>query len=100
MQDGSLRTDSSRVGSRSLGREDAGRGTARPAYLEPEEPVHEDQHEHLHLPPSSIWPMTVAAGMTLLGFGLLTSEYVSLLGFVLTAVGVFNWVQELRHELH
>ncbi len=57
-------------------------------------------NEHLpseHLPSPSIWPMTLAGGVTLLGFGLLTSLALSALGFVLTVWGLYGWIQELRH---
>jgi hypothetical protein len=58
----------------------------------------EDEHEHEHMPSPSVWPMTVAGGVTLVGFGLLTSVALSLLGVVLMAWGLFGWIQELRHE--
>jgi hypothetical protein len=50
-----------------------------------------------HLPSPSIWPVTAAGGVTLLGFGLLTSLALSALGAVLLAWGLFGWIQELRH---
>ena len=50
-----------------------------------------------HLPSASIWPMTVAGGFTLVGFGILTSLALSGLGLLLMTWGLFGWIQEMRH---
>jgi hypothetical protein len=50
-----------------------------------------------HLPSPSVWPFTVAAGATLMAFGVATSLLLSLLGLVLLAYGLFGWIRELRH---
>jgi hypothetical protein len=50
-----------------------------------------------HLPAPSIWPMTVAGGFTLMGFGILTSLALSVVGLLLMIGGLFGWIQELRH---
>ena len=52
--------------------------------------------EH-HLPSPSMWPMTVAGGLTLAGFGVLTSLALSILGVALMVWGLYGWIQELRH---
>jgi len=52
--------------------------------------------EH-HLPSPSLWPMTVAGGLTLVGFGVLTSFALSILGLALVVWGLYGWIQELRH---
>jgi len=49
------------------------------------------------LPAPRIWPLTVAAGCTLLGFGVLTSPARSGLGLLLMIWGLLGWIQELRH---
>jgi hypothetical protein len=49
-----------------------------------------------HLPSPSVWPFTVAGGVTLVGFGLITSFALSVLGACIMAVGLYGWVQELR----
>jgi len=54
----------------------------------------------VHLPPSSIWPMTTAGGVALGGFGLVTTPVFSFLGLLLMFAGIFYWIQELRHESH
>ena len=51
--------------------------------------------EHLSAP--SIWPATVGAAVSLLAFGLVTSLALSVLGVLLLAVGLYGWIQELRH---
>jgi hypothetical protein len=56
--------------------------------------------EHIHLPPPTIWPFTMAAGISLGFLGLVTNEAISVLGVLLAAYGLVNWVQELRHEPH
>jgi cytochrome c oxidase subunit 1 len=63
----------------------------------------EDRHDagarpHIHLPAPSIWPVTLAAGITLLAFGVLTSIVFVLSGVALMAISLGGWVQELRHE--
>ena len=53
--------------------------------------------EHEHLPSPSVWPMTLAGGVTLVAFGVVTAFALSLLGAVLMAWGLYAWIQELRH---
>jgi hypothetical protein len=50
-----------------------------------------------HLLSASVWPFTVAGGVTLVAFGILTSWPLSVLGLVLMIVGLYGWIQELRH---
>jgi hypothetical protein len=50
-----------------------------------------------HLPAPSVWPATVAGGVTLIAFGIATSLALSALGAGLLFWGVLRWVQELRH---
>ncbi|GAC1376543.1 MAG: hypothetical protein NVSMB32_19000 [Actinomycetota bacterium] len=66
------------------------------------EPVttHEDPAEHIHLPPPSIWPMVTAAGVSLAGLGLLTSNVFIIAGVVIMVAGIIYWIQELRLEHH
>jgi hypothetical protein len=51
---------------------------------------------HEHLPTPSAWPFTVAGGLTLVGFGVLTSLALSVLGLVLMIWGLFGWIQDMR----
>jgi hypothetical protein len=54
----------------------------------------------VHLPPSSIWPMTTAGGVALGGLGLVTTPVFSFIGLILMFTGIVYWIQELRHEPH
>jgi Cytochrome c oxidase subunit IV len=54
--------------------------------------------DHVHLPPPTIWPMTMAGGVALAGMGLLTIWPLALLGGLIMAVALVSWIQELRHE--
>jgi hypothetical protein len=51
-----------------------------------------------HLPPQSIWPITLAGGIAFAGLGLVTMFMVSIVGGLLMVYGLVGWVQELRHE--
>jgi hypothetical protein len=55
---------------------------------------HPDEHE---LPHESLAPITLAAGIGLLGFGLLTSPVFSVVGLVVMAWALKNWIEEMRH---
>lgn len=76
--------------------------TTRPVGPEPEEELEAapDSSEHIHLPPPTIWPVTVASGVALAGFGLVTIQVVSFIGLLVMVWGINGWVQELRHEHH
>jgi hypothetical protein len=54
----------------------------------------------VHLPAQSIWPITSAFGVALIGFGLVTIQIFCAAGALLTFYGIYSWVQELRHESH
>jgi Cytochrome c oxidase subunit IV len=56
-------------------------------------------NEHdVHLPSPSVWPVTLACGITLVGFGVLTSLALSALGAIMLAWALVGWIQELRHD--
>jgi hypothetical protein len=44
--------------------------------------------------------VTVASGVALGGFGLVTTEVLSIIGLLVMAWGINGWIQELRHEHH
>jgi hypothetical protein len=56
----------------------------------------EAEHE-IHLPSPSIWPLILAAGITLLLFGIPTNYLFSLVGTILIVGGLAGWIGELRH---
>lgn len=83
---------------------DGGAGTESasevPAYqgYVPEAP--EAEEEHIHLGPSSVWPITTAAGITLFGAGFVTDMFIGVAGVLVMFYAIVKWVQELRHEPH
>jgi hypothetical protein len=61
--------------------------------------VSADEHELEHeLPHESLSPITLATGIGLLGFGLLTSLVFSIVGIGLMAWALASWIGELRHD--
>jgi hypothetical protein len=50
------------------------------------------------LPHESLTPITMAAGIGLLGFGLLTSLVFSIVGIGLMAWALASWIREMLHE--
>jgi len=75
---------------------------SRPVAPEPEDQYEEatDPGEHIHLPPPTIYPVTVAAGVALAGFGLVTVMPATIVGLLVMFYGIYEWIQELRHEQH
>lgn len=66
----------------------------------PERVTEEEQWQPVeegHLPAPSIWPMVLAAGVTLLLFGVVTSLVFSVFGALLMVLSMHGWIQELRH---
>lgn len=66
------------------------------------------EHEHgahhegtIHLPAPTHWPIIMAFGTTLILAGVVTSGYISILGLVLTLLGIIGWFKGvLPHEQH
>ena len=56
------------------------------------------REEGFHLPGPSIHPLVCAAGVALLGFGLLTSLLFSLVGILTLVWGLAGWIGELVDE--
>lgn len=61
---------------------------------------HAGAEEHVHLSPQSVWPITMAAGLTFVGAGLVTTTPIIVLGVVTMFISLVSWIQELRHEPH
>ena len=49
------------------------------------------------LPHESLTPITLAAGIGLLGFGLLTSLVFSVVGLAVMGWALARWIEEMRH---
>jgi hypothetical protein len=62
----------------------------------PEAPEHPTEHEGI--PSPTLWPATTAAGITLIGMGLVTHPLFTLGGLAVFALGLGGWIGELRHE--
>lgn len=59
------------------------------------------QPEHVNLPRPTVWPITLALGLTLLAAGLMTNNKVSWAGAVLAVVGSVGWfLQVLPRDRH
>jgi hypothetical protein len=57
----------------------------------------DDEHEP-HMPPPSLSPIILAAGMTFLGFGLVFGPIVIAVGVILTLLGLGTWLyDEIRN---
>ena len=50
------------------------------------------------LPPPTVWPATLALGVTLMAFGVVTSWIMSATGLILFLFGAGGWVEDLRHD--
>ena len=53
-----------------------------------------------HLPKPSIWPILVAAGITMMVVGVLSHWLVSVVGIILLIVSLGGWTQENREQAH
>jgi hypothetical protein len=51
-----------------------------------------------HLPSPTYWPFFLALGLTLAGWGLLTSWLFSATGLLVFTVSLFGWINDLRNE--
>jgi hypothetical protein len=50
------------------------------------------------LPEPCIWPATLALGITLLLWGLVTSLIITGVGGILFAFALAGWIRDMRHE--
>jgi hypothetical protein len=51
-----------------------------------------------HVPKPSIWPILVAAGITMMVVGVLSHWLVSVVGIILLVVSLGGWTQENREQ--
>lgn len=57
--------------------------------------THEDEHEHEpHMPPPSLSPIILAAGITALGFGIVLGPVLIILGAIVTLLGLGTWLYD------
>jgi cytochrome c oxidase subunit 1 len=57
-----------------------------------------DEVEHVHMPSPSIWPLTLAFGVSMVGLGFLTNWVFIVFGAVFCVWAFWGWAQEMRHE--
>jgi len=57
-------------------------------------------HQGVHLPPTSLWPITLAFGITIAASGLVTNIAVSIAGLLLFVLALRGWAQELLDAQH
>ncbi|HEY9681028.1 MAG TPA: hypothetical protein V6C86_05535 [Oculatellaceae cyanobacterium] len=58
--------------------------------------------EHLELiriPPPTVWPVTLALGVTGIAFGVVTHWILSLAGLFLFLLGAAGWIEDLRKDV-
>lgn len=77
---------------------DAREDVAPPSTAPPEEEEYEVAEHPVHLPPLSIWPITLAMGITVTGAGVITTAPILVIGIVVSIIAIIYWIQELRHE--
>jgi hypothetical protein len=53
---------------------------------------------HPHLPEPTYWPATLAFGITLLAWGIVTTYAISLVGLLVICVAIGGWIGDLLHE--
>ncbi|HEY9793869.1 MAG TPA: cytochrome c oxidase subunit 4 [Candidatus Obscuribacterales bacterium] len=51
------------------------------------------------IPPPTVWPVTLALGITLLCFGIVTSWVMSAAGLIFFVLGVVGWFEDLRKDV-
>jgi hypothetical protein len=54
----------------------------------------------VHLPQPSQWPVTLALGVALAAFGVVTSLVFSAVGVVIGVWAIVGWMRELHDEPH
>ena len=58
------------------------------------EPPERPEHMHIHMPPPSYYPLVIAAGVALIGLGLLAHIGVAVAGALVVVYGVWGWALE------
>ncbi len=59
-----------------------------------EEIAHKGDNKNVHLPSPSYWPLVVALGLPLIGYGLIFNLLLTIPGAILLLGGVYGWVME------
>lgn len=59
-----------------------------------EEVAHDGSNTNVHLPSPSYWPLVAAAGLPIIGYGLIYSLWLCVLGGLFVLGGLYGWVFE------
>jgi len=60
----------------------------------PEEAAQKGDGEGVHLPSPSFWPLVLAVGLPLIGYGIIFNLWLCVLGGLLTAGAIYSWALE------
>ncbi len=52
---------------------------------------HDEEHEHIHIPPNSFWPIILAACITVMFVGFLSTLVISVIGALLVLIVMIAW---------
>jgi len=74
-------------------------GHAYPADKFPQEWIPGEQLELVRIPPPTIWPPTVALGVTGIAFGVVTHWILSVAGLFLFLLGAAGWIEDLKKDV-
>jgi hypothetical protein len=59
---------------------------------------HDEVMDEIHMPSPSVWPMTLAFGISMVGLGILTDLVFLVFGAVVSIIALAGWAGEMRHE--
>ena len=59
-----------------------------------EEVAHKGDNPNVHLPSPSYWPLVLAAGLPIIGYGLIYNLWLCVPGVLLVVAGAYGWVVE------
>ncbi|MEC7115740.1 MAG: cytochrome c oxidase subunit 4, partial [Actinomycetota bacterium] len=76
---------------RKWGKNEAGQVVRRATA---EEVAHDGSNTNVHLPSPSYWPLVAAAGLPIIGYGLIYSLWLCVLGGLFVLGGLYGWVFE------
>jgi hypothetical protein len=65
----------------------------------PQEWIPGEQLELIRIPPPTIWPATVALGVTGMAFGVVTHWILSMAGLFLFLLGAAGWIEDLKKDV-
>jgi len=74
---------------------------AAPAPAHDAAAAHGGDHEEIHMPPNSFWPLVTSIGLALSLVGVVSLDTVPLIiiiGVIILLVGIGGWVKDARKE--